>query len=220
MTRIKICGITNLDDALAASMAGIHALGFNFSKSSPRYIHPKDARKIIDGLPPFVSCVGVFVEQEPAEINAICKNCNLDLAQLHSERYTPETALAITSTKVIRVFRAGPDFSMKEVIMFAEKTGFRSFLFDAYRPDQAGGTGTTIAKQTAQKIFRKMESIGHGILAGGLNPLNVTEAIRTVKPYAVDTASGVEESPGKKDHQKIIDFVDAVKKADKTPTES
>lgn len=220
MTRIKICGITNLDDALAACMAGIHALGFNFSKSSPRYIQPNDARKIIAELPPFVSSVGVFVEQEPSEINAICKNCNLDHAQLHSEHYTPQTALAISTTKVIRVFRAGPDFSMEEVETFAEKTGFRSFLFDAYRPGQAGGTGTTIAKQTAQKIFRRMESIGHGILAGGLNPQNIAEAIRTVKPYAVDTASGVEESPGKKDHQKIIDFVDAVKKADKTPTES
>lgn len=215
MTRIKICGITILEDALAACHAGAHALGFNFSKASPRFIEPENARRIIEKLPPFISCVGVFVEQEPAEVNETCTFCGLDLAQLHSERYTAEKSVAVTSAKVIRVFRTGPDFTIESVKAFARKTGFTSFLFDAYRPGQPGGTGKVIEKQLAQEIFRQTKNVGHGILAGGLTPENVTEAVQTVRPYAVDTASGVEKSPGRKHHQKILNFIHAVQEADR-----
>lgn len=210
MTKIKICGITTLADALASCRAGADALGFNFSKASPRYIEPEAARDIIEKLPPFLSCVGVFVEQEPHEINEICRLCRLDQAQLHSERYTAEKAVAVTSARVIRAFRTGPDFTIDSVKAFAGETGLTSFLFDAYRPGQPGGTGQLIEQPLAQKIFRETEHIGFGILAGGLKPENVAEAISTVRPYAVDTASGVEESPGRKNHQKIRDFVSAV----------
>ncbi|MBC8524438.1 MAG: phosphoribosylanthranilate isomerase [Chlorobium phaeobacteroides] len=210
MTKIKICGITNLDDAIASCTAGADALGFNFSKASPRYIQPETALSIIEKLPPFISCVGVFVEQEPHEVNQICNLCRLDHAQLHAERYTAEKAVAVRGAKVIRVFRTGPDFTIDAVRTFAEKTGITSFLFDAYRLGQPGGTGHVIEQQLAQKIFRETEHIGFGILAGGLKPENVAEATSTVRPYAVDTASGVEESPGRKNHQKIRDFVSAV----------
>ncbi len=210
MTKIKICGITTLADALACSSAGVDALGFNFSKASPRYIEPDAARDIIEKLPSFISCVGVFVEQEPLEINEICHRCRLDHAQLHSERYTAEKALAVTGTRVIRAFRTGPDFTLDSVNAFVRATGFTSFLFDAYRPGQPGGTGQVIEQQLAQKIFRETAQFGFGILAGGLTPENVTAAIGAVHPYAVDTASGVEESPGRKDHQKVRDFVRAV----------
>lgn len=217
MTKIKICGITTLDDALFCCAAGVDALGFNFSKASPRFIQPENARRIIEKLPPFISCAGIFVEQEPTEINEICELCRLDLAQLHSERYTAEAAVAVTGARVIRAFRTGPDFTIESVKAFAGKTGFISFLFDAYRPGQPGGTGTVIEKQLAQKIFRETETIGYGILAGGLTPENVAEAVRTIRPYAVDTASGMEESPGRKSHGKILKFVHAVQDAEKSP---
>jgi len=215
MTKIKICGITNIDDAIASCTAGADALGFNFSKASPRYIQPETALSIIEKLPPFISCVGVFVEQEPHEVNQICNLCRLDLAQLHAERYTAEKAVAVRGAKVIRVFRTGPDFTIDAVRTFAEETGITSFLFDAYRPGQPGGTGHLIEKQLAEIIFRQTEHIGPGILAGGLTPENVSNAIRLIKPYAVDTASGVESSPGMKDHQKVRDFVLAVHETDK-----
>lgn len=216
MTRIKICGITTLDDALAACHAGVHALGFNFSKESPRYIQPENAKQIIEQLPPFISSAGVFVEDDPQGINEICTFCGLDIAQLHSERYTPQKSLAVTNARVIRVFRTGPDFSIEAVKAFANKTGLASFLFDAYRPGQPGGTGKRIEQQVAQQIFRETENTGTGILAGGLTPENVAEAILSIRPYAVDTASGVEKSPGRKSHQKILDFVCAVQEADRS----
>ncbi len=217
MTRIKICGITTVEDALVSCMAGADALGFNFSKASPRCIEPEKARDIIEKLPPFISCAGIFVEQEPAEINEICSFCRLDMAQLHSELYTAEKALAVTSARVVRAFRTGPDFSLEKVKVFAGETGLTFFLFDAYRPGLAGGTGHVIEKSLAKKIFRETEHVGYGILAGGLTPENVTEAIRTVRPYAVDTASGVEDSPGRKNHQKIRDFIRSVQTADGLP---
>jgi len=215
MTKIKICGITHLDDAIVSCTAGADALGFNFSKASPRYIRPEAALSIIEKLPPFISCVGVFVEQETDEINQICNLCRLDLAQLHAEQYTAEKAAAVRGAKVIRVFRTGPDFTIEAVKTFAKETGITAFLFDAYRPGQPGGTGQIIEQQLAEKIFRKTEHIGPGILAGGLTPENITDAVRLIKPYAVDTASGVESTPGKKDHEKIRDFVRTVHEADK-----
>ena len=216
MTRIKICGITTLNDALAACHAGAHALGFIFSKESPRYIQPESAKRIIEKLPPFITSAGVFVEDDPSEINEICTFCKLDIAQLHSERYTPEKSLAVTGARVIRVFRTGPDFTIEAVKAFARETGLTSFLFDTYRPGQPGGTGERIEKKIAQQIFRETENTGTGILAGGLAPENVAEAILTVRPYAVDAASGVEESPGRKSHQKILNFVRAVQEADRS----
>ena len=215
MTRIKICGITTLEDALAACHAGAHALGFNFSKSSPRYIQPENALRIIDKLPPFISSAGIFVEQAPLEVNEICSLCNLDIAQLHSEHYTAEKSRAVKNARVVRAFRTCPDFTIDHVKKFARETGFTSFLFDAYRPGQPGGTGQRIEEQIAQQIFRDTEDIGPGILAGGLTPENVAEAVRLVKPYAVDTASGVDDSPGRKNHQKILNFVRAVQEADR-----
>ncbi len=216
MTRIKICGITTLDDARAAVNAGVHALGFNFSKASPRYIDKEQAQQIIGALPPFIASVGVFVEQEPDEINEICTFCSLEFAQLHSERYTAEKSVAVTATKVIRVFRTGPDFTIEDVKTFTQETGITSFLFDAYRHGQPGGTGVRIEKDIAQQIFRGMATVGTSILAGGLNQENVTRAIRETRPYAVDTASGVETSPGRKDHKKIRSFVRAVQEADRS----
>ena len=211
MTKIKICGITRLQDALYAAHAGADALGFNFSRMSPRLIAPEMAKEIIDKLPPFVQSAGIFVEHSPEEINAICRLCNLQIAQLHSDRYSPEQARSITAAKVIRVFRPEENFAVEEVFEFAAKSDIRSFLFDAYRPDMAGGTGESIGEALATRLFNQIRSSCYAILAGGLNADNVSEAIRRVQPYGVDTASGVESEPGIKDPEKIEAFIRAVR---------
>ncbi len=218
MTRIKICGITTIEDALAACRAGAHALGFNFSESSPRRIGPETARSITERMPPFVSAAGVFVEQTPEEIDEICEFSRLHIAQLHDERYGPEASLAITRARVLKVFRTGPGFSTDQVQRFSERTGIRDFLFDAYKPGQPGGTGVRIENETAQNIFRELHGVATATLAGGLKPENVGEAVRLLRPYAVDTASGVEKAPGVKDHRKIRSFVLAVQEADASET--
>jgi len=212
MTKIKICGITRLRDALDAAHAGADALGFNFSRLSPRLIAPEKAKAIIERLPPFVQSAGIFVEHSPEEINAICLLCNLQIAQLHSDRYSPEQARSITAAKVIRVFRPEKDFAVEEVFEFAAKSSVNSFLFDAYRPDMAGGTGESIGASLAARIFSKIRTSCYAILEGGLNAENVSEAIRRVHPYGVDTASGVESEPGIKDPEKMEAFIRAVRK--------
>jgi phosphoribosylanthranilate isomerase len=214
-TRIKICGITRLEDALTACDAGADALGFNFSTQSPRSVTPETARAIIEKLPPFITCTGIFVEQTPDEINRICSGCRLAAAQLHSDRYTPEKAKSVTAARIIRVFRPGPGFRVDHVRNFAAKTGVNCFLFDAYRPNMAGGTGELIDPSTAVDLVEQTRNLGYAVLAGGLKPENVAEAIRTVRPYAVDTASGVESAPGIKDHRKIRAFIESARQADR-----
>jgi len=218
MTKIKICGITRAKDALAAALAGADALGFNFSRKSPRCIDADTARDIIAGLPPLVTPVGIFVEQAPEEINNICQHCGLQIAQLHSDDYDAEQTQQIEGVRVIRVFRPGPGFSIEEVEKYAEETGCRGFLFDAFSPEMAGGTGKTIESSTASMLFEQTREFGWALLAGGLNPENVADAVRLVRPWGVDTASGVESSPGVKDHKKIADFIRAVREADRSFT--
>ena len=215
MTRIKICGITRLEDALAASMAGADALGFNFSKSSPRSIPPDTAREIIAKLPPFVTAAGVFVEHSPEEVDDICRHCGIQVAQLHSDAYTAEQALAVSSAKVLRVFRPGPSFRIADVVEFSKQAGCNSFLFDAYSPAMAGGTGLTIERAMAMELFDGTREFAWSLLAGGLRPDNVGQAVRLIRPWGVDTASGVESAPGVKDHALMEAFIEAVREADR-----
>jgi phosphoribosylanthranilate isomerase len=211
LTKIKICGITRLSDALDASSAGADALGFNFSANSPRRIAPEKAKEIIRHLPPFVVTAGIFVEHDPEEINEICTTCGIHAAQLHNERYTPEQACSVTRAKVIRVFRPTSDFKASEVFDFAQKSGINAFLFDAFREGMFGGTGNIIESALAEQIFNDVRSSCYAVLAGGLNENNVKEAILRTRPYAVDTASGVEHEPGIKDPVKIRAFIKAVR---------
>lgn len=159
--------------------------------------------------------VGIFVDHSPAEINAICRLCKLQTAQLHSDHYSPEQARSITEAKVIKVFRPEEDFSVDEVLEFARKSGTTSFLFDAYRPGMPGGTGQRIKASLASRIISQLKkeagSSCYAILAGGLNETNVDDAIRSVHPYGVDTASGVESAPGIKDPGKIKAFIQAIR---------
>ncbi len=213
MTKIKICGITRLEDALEACRAGADALGFNFCSTSPRNITPERAREIIVKLPPFVQSAGIFVHHSPEEINAICRFCGLQTAQLHSEQYCPEQAQSITEARVIKVFRPEENFAVEEVFAYAEKSGVNAFLFDAYRPDMAGGTGESITLSLAARIFHELGGSCYAILAGGLTATNVGEAIRHIQPYGVDTASGVETIAGIKDSLKMRSFTKAAREA-------
>lgn len=197
--RIKICGITNLEDALAACEAGADALGFNFSeeaKAKGRYIAPDKAREIIEKLPPFVTTVAVTINETVAQLKSYL--AFVDRVQLHGEE-TPETSNKL-GQKAIKVFQVGVDFDVESMRLYA----VASYLLDASVPGRRGGTGETADWESASKAAAVSDRV---ILAGGLTPENVADAVRIVGPYGVDTASGVERAPGKKDHDKIFEFV-------------
>jgi phosphoribosylanthranilate isomerase len=203
MTWIKICGITNLKDALAAAALEVEALGFIFAPS-PRRIAPEAAREIIDCLPPSVCKVGVFVEEEISEVQRIAHFCGLNLIQFHGQEppdYCREVSLPVI--KAIRV--KGP-----ESVLEMEKYPFASILLDSYSPDCAGGTGGSFLWEWALGARKKRNFI----LSGGLTPGNVGRAIHLLRPQGVDSCSGVEWVPGKKDTMKVLDFVKEVRKAD------
>jgi len=201
MVRVKICGITNLEDALIAVEAGADALGFVFVNESPRCIFPDQAASIIRKLPPFVQTVGLFVNEDLTVVNATANICGLDLVQLHGEE-TQDFCMNV-NRRVIKAFRVKNMTSLNEIKDYR----VAACLLDAWSDSAYGGTGKTFnweiaTAATSQRI----------ILAGGLTPDNVAEAIRQVKPYAVDVSSGVESSPGKKDISLIYAFVDAARR--------
>ncbi len=202
--RIKICGITRLEDAQKAVELGIDALGFNFYPGSPRYISPKKAKEISLKLPPFVYLVGVFVNENLEVIQEIAKFSFLDAVQLHGEE-TPEFVEAL-DLPVIKAFRIKDRESITQVKGFIGKV--KAFLLDAYMKGKKGGTGKIFNWEIARKIKDLNVPL---ILAGGINPGNVSEAIKIVEPYAVDVASGVERKPGIKDFSLMKELVDRVK---------
>ncbi len=198
--KVKICGITNLDDALAAVDAGADALGFNFAdeaKPKKRFIHPDDARRIIEDLPPFVVTVAVTVNASAAQLREYL--LYMDRVQLHGEE-SPDFA-AEFGHRAIKALRIGPNFSPESVNRYT----VASVLLDAFDGTARGGTGKTadwpLARKTVEASRRPI------LLAGGLTPENVAEAVRIVRPYAVDVSGGVEKEPGKKDHDKLRRFV-------------
>lgn len=201
MVRAKICGVTNRDDALCAIDNGADALGFNFYAKSLRYIAPEKAGEIVFDLPPFVTPVGIFVNASEREIDIAVKLAGLRAIQLHGDE-PPEACLG-HAVPVIRALRVGRDFDVHTMGSYLVNT----FLLDAEKAGSYGGTGETFDWTKAMEAKR----YGRIILAGGLNPDNVQEAIEQVDPYAVDTSSGVEAEPGKKDHKKVRDFLARVK---------
>ena len=207
MAKVKICGITNLEDALLSAKFGADALGFNFYAKSPRYIAPEKAREIIECLPKEVLKVGVFVNENLEKIIEIAAIANLDALQLHGEE-SPEYAQELkqkTNLEIIKAFRVSPEFKPEDVTQYEVD----AILLDAYSPKEHGGTGETfdweIAKKV-QEIFPKM------YLAGGLSAKNVLEAVEKVKPFAVDSCSALEKGKGKKDKLKTIRFIEYSKK--------
>ncbi len=203
MTWIKICGITNLEDACQACSLGVDALGFIFAPS-PRKISPDTAREIILHLPPSIQKVGVFVDEKIEEVKRIFDLCGLNTVQLHG-RETPEYCREI-ALPVIKAIRVKDTRSLEEI----DRYPFASILLDAWADDRAGGTGKTFPWEIAREIGSKRTFI----LSGGLNPGNVGEAIRRLHPAGVDVGSGVEKSPGLKDLFKMREFVKEVGKAD------
>jgi phosphoribosylanthranilate isomerase len=196
--RIKICGITNFEDAKAAVGFGADALGFVFAES-PRRISPEDARLIANRLPPFVAKVGVFVNAPLTHLRRIRDYCGLDAVQLHGEE--DSNYIRSVGPGVIKALR----LSGKPLEALPEAT----LLLDAYDPKLRGGTGKQCDWQLAREIARDRLVV----LAGGLGPANVAQAIQQVKPYAVDVSSGVEKEPGRKDHGKIATFIDNARNA-------
>ncbi|AXX92835.1 N-(5'-phosphoribosyl)anthranilate isomerase [Malaciobacter molluscorum LMG 25693] len=192
--RVKICGITNLQDALDAVDAGAHALGFVFYDKSLRYIDPLDARKIVDLLPPFVQSVGLFVNESSKHINDICKVSNMQLAQIIDD--DNKTDFDNLNTKYIEVVRA----KSKEDLIQLDENNF--YLIDAF-VEEFGGAG----KRVALEWFENMDC-SKFILAGGLTSSNLKE-LKDYNFFAVDVSSGVEVSKGKKDKEKMKEFIKA-----------
>jgi len=203
-TRVKICGITNLADALAAVEAGADALGLNFFEKSPRHVSVKTAAEISKQLPPFIMRAGVFVNADEDLITRAIGECGLSLLQFHGDE-PPEfcTQFGLMSMKA---FRIRDEESLKEIPNYPTD----AYLLDAYSPEARGGTGEKFNWDLAVETQKFGKPV---FLAGGLTPGNVAEAVRKVLPFGVDVSSGVESSPGKKDHAKIRAFIAAVRAA-------
>lgn len=203
MIKIKICGITNLEDALAAAAAGADALGFNFYKKSPRFIEPAKAAEIIDQLPPFIVPVGVFVNEREEKIREIQALTCMQAIQLHGDE-SPEFCQRLDG-RVIKAFQVKDKESLQNMAHYR----VAAYLLDSYREGVRGGTGVTFDWHLAvvAKTFGKV------ILAGGLTPENVAEAVKLVQPYGVDVAGGVEREKGIKDHAKLRKFITEVRRA-------
>lgn len=195
--RVKICGITNAKDAEIAVEAGADALGFIFVAGTPRYIDPDAASAIVDDLPPFVSPVGVFADHPVAEIERVIDRCGFRTVQLHGSE-APEYCRRLT-VSVIKTFRVRPGGPPPPF----EAYRVHAFLLDTFVEGKLGGTGKTFPLEVASSA----KAFGRVIIAGGLTPENVVQVIREVHPYAVDVSSGVESKPGRKDPQKLRDFI-------------
>ena len=206
MVRVKICGITKLEDAKLAVELGAHAVGMNFYTQSPRSLSPAAAAELVDRLPPFVTTVGVFVNWEAEPIVALCRALHISVAQLHGDESPAVLDAVAEQMPVIKALRLGPGIPPPVYSKYRSASGF---LIDAAQNGQFGGTGTTANWHLA----RVAAQTNRVILAGGLTPENVGEAIRVVRPYAVDVASGVESRPGRKDPAKLKSFFDEVHRA-------
>jgi phosphoribosylanthranilate isomerase len=205
-TRVKICGLTNLEDALTAAVVGADLLGFVFA-DSPRRVSPLVVEQIVAALPPLVQTVGVFVDADPREILHIAARCRLDYVQLHGAE-SPADCLVLGDIPVIKAVRVGRDDPRRILAAYGEVA--RMLLFDTHVSGMDGGTGKTFA-------WEALDDLPPGcryVLAGGLTPANVGRAIHRCRPWVVDVSSGVEAYAGKKDSEKMTAFMAAVRKAD------
>ena len=202
MVRVKICGITNLEDARASIDAGAHALGFNFYPASPRYIEPSAARRIIEQLPASILCVGVFVNLPEAEqVKRLASEAGVEAIQLHGDE-SPEYCERLVDFFVIKALRVNGDFEPEQAARYETE----AVLLDGFSPVAFGGAGQGFDWSIA---MRCRELVAKLFLAGGLNANNVAAAIAAVQPYAVDACSGLESSPGRKDMAKVRAFIEA-----------
>lgn len=202
--KVKICGITSIEDAEEAVEAGADAIGLMFYPGSPRHITQEQAQVIERRLPPFIMRVGVFADQPAEEVFSAMHTCGLNLLQFHGQE-TPEYCLQF-GMMTMKAFRIRDASSLREIPKYQTD----SYLLDSYVPGKAGGTGEKFNWELAVQAHEFSKPI---FLAGGLTPVNVSFAVQTVKPFGVDVSSGVEISPGKKDPKKMRDFVAAVRAA-------
>ncbi len=203
-TKIKICGITNIEDALFAANAGADALGFVFYPKSPRNVALEVVKEIVAALPPFITTVGLFVNATAETIRQTMLHTGLDTVQLHGDE-TPKDC-CLPPHRVIKAVRVKGASSLVNVDQYKVS----ALLLDAWNDKHYGGTGESFDWQLAKQYTAQLPLI----LAGGLHPGNVAEAVAQVAPYAVDVSSGVEKQPGIKDHDKIYKFIQQVKTAD------
>ena len=197
-TKVKICGITNLEDAEAAIEFGADALGFVFFRASPRHIPPQEAAAIISRLPAFTVTVGVFVNEDPAEIKKIVSQTGLDIIQMHGSE---SPAMCRAPRRIIKAIRVTSLESLDPLVHYQDLVS--AFLLDSYAPGVFGGTGQIFNWDIAVEA----KQFGRIILAGGLTPDNIEDAVKRIIPYGVDVSSGVEREKGKKDHKKMKLFI-------------
>ena len=198
---IKICGLTSLEQALSCVELGADWLGLNCWSGSSRYITAEKALEIVDGLPESVSTVGVFVNESTDTLESIMRETGIDLAQLHGDE-TPENCKKIT-VPWFKAFRVSPDFQPQRI----QDYGGETFLLDAYSKTHYGGSGQKIDWELASTV----SAMGKLILAGGLAPENVADAVNKVRPWGVDVCSGVESEPGIKDLLKVKEFINNIR---------
>lgn len=204
MTKIKICGITNKEDAIEASRLDVDILGFNFYRKTKRYVEPKIARDIINELPQSIAKAGVFVDENAEKVLEIAESCSLDMLQFHGDEKADYCARFEGSYKVIKAFRIKDKNSLKGVNDY----DVDFYLLDTYSDKSKGGTGESFDRG----IIEGFEFLKPVILSGGLTPANVASVIRGIAPYGVDVASGVEKLPGKKDFNLMKKFVENVRR--------
>ena len=204
--KIKICGITNKVDALAAAGLGVDMLGFVFYDKSKRYVAPKIAEDIINELPPFIGRVGIFVDMNKEDVIKIAEDAGLDILQFHGNEAPEYCNYFKDKYKVIKAFRVKTKADLKNINNY--NTDY--YLFDTYKSECVGGTGESFD----WTILKDFEILKPMILSGGLSPDNVERAIKEVAPFAVDVSSGVESAPGKKDIELLKKFVENVRKAE------
>jgi len=202
MFKVKICGITNYDDAAMAVKLGADALGFIFAPS-PRKISPEEAKNIIRQLPPFIKSIAVFVNEDQKRISEIVEYCGIDIVQLHGDE-SPELC-EIFMPRTIKALRVKDESILDQISHYAGSV--KAFLLDTYSEKTAGGTGKVFNWDIAKKIKEYNVPV---ILAGGLSPANIEEAIWQVNPYAVDVSSCIESSPGKKDHDLMKELFEKI----------
>ena len=199
MVKIKICGITNLEDAVNSVKAGCNALGFIFYRKSPRYITPEKASQIIKHIPPHILKIGVFVNTKEKAIKRTAKLCNLDMLQFHGTE-SPEFCKKFKGYKIIKAFRVKDKIELKDLLNYKPF----AYLFDTFVKSRVGGTG----KKFNWMLVRHLSGFRKPIfLSGGLNEKNVKEAIKQVRPDWLDVSSSVEIKPGKKDYKKVKKFI-------------
>ncbi len=208
MIKIKICGITNKEDALWAVNLKVDALGFIFA-DSPRRVKPEIVQGIIELLPPFISSVGVFVNEDRKKVEEITESCGLTTLQFHGQE-SPSYCEGFKQ-KIVKAFRIKNKDILKKAVQYQNKID--AYLLDTYSPFAYGGTGKTFDWRIAKEIKEFGLPI---ILSGGLNPENIKDAISEVEPYGVDVSSGIEERPGKKNMEKLINFVRIVRETDES----